>query len=77
MRIFCTWTAAQGYLDITIVSMTMWAALYYLPLYYKGVLGYSLIIRAVATLPLTIRSTPRAAVIGRLITKFRRFQAFL
>jgi MFS family permease len=73
MRIFSTVTAAQGYLSIAVLGMIMWAVIYYLPLYYEGVLGYSFIISSVALLPLTATMTPAAAVIGRLITKTGRY----
>jgi hypothetical protein len=75
MRIFSTVTAAQGYLCVAYVGMVMWAAIYYLPLYYEGVLGYSFIIGAVAIFPVTATLTPTAAITGRIITttgKYRR-----
>lgn len=77
MRIFSTWTAAQGYLGVTTTGMTIWAVVYYLPLYYEGVLGYSFIFGGVAILPMTLSTAPGAAVTGALITKFGRFRPFL
>ncbi|KAL3461815.1 major facilitator superfamily domain-containing protein [Aspergillus heterothallicus] len=77
MRIFARWTAAQGYLGIVRTGMTMWAAVYYLPQYFEGVLGYSFKISAVGLLPLTLSTAPGAAVTGALIIQSGCFRRFL
>lgn len=77
LGIFASRTAAQGYLGITMTGMIMWAALYYLPLYYEGVLGYLFIIGSVALLPVTVTVSPAAVVTGILITKTGRYRIFL
>jgi MFS family permease len=77
IQIFMSRTAAQGYLGITTTGMMLWAALYYLPLYYEGVLGYSFIIGSVSLLPATLTLSPVAVVTGILITKTGRYRGFL
>lgn len=77
VRVFGTRTAAQGYLGITTTGMAMWAAIYYLPLYFEGVLGYSFIIASVGLLPLTLTVAPMAVVTGVLIAKTGQYRVFL
>jgi hypothetical protein len=77
VQIFTTWTPAQGYIGITTTGMIMWGVLYYLPIYYQGVLGYSAIIGAVGLLPITVIFTPVAVVTGILITKTGKYRIFL
>ncbi|KAB5513367.1 major facilitator superfamily domain-containing protein [Coniochaeta sp. 2T2.1] len=77
VQVFGTWTAAQGYLGLATTGMIMWAAIYYLPLYYEGVLGYSVVVASVGLLPLTLTVAPMAVVTGILIAKSGRYRVFL
>lgn len=77
MRIFRDVTAAQGFVSIGVLGMIMWAVIYYLPLYYEGVLEYSFIVSALALLPVTGTMSPAAAIIGRIITKTGRYRRLL
>lgn len=51
--IFSNWTLRLLYLQTLIHGMILWSLLYYLPLYYEGVKGYTPIIAGVAVLPET------------------------
>ncbi|KAL4895396.1 putative MFS multidrug transporter [Aspergillus ambiguus] len=62
-RSSCVWLG--GYF---VTGFLLWSALYYLPLYYEAVKGYSPIIAGVALFPSTLTVTPTAAVAGFVIT---------
>lgn len=52
----------------------LWCALYYLPLYYEGVKGYSPIIAGVAVFPQTFTVAPASVVVGIVVTLTGRFR---
>lgn len=52
----------------------MWCTLYYLPLYYEGVLGMTPIMSGVAVLPLTLTVAPISVIIGLAISATGRFR---
>ena len=52
--IFSSWTLRLLYLQTLVHGMVLWSLLYFLPLYYEGVKGYSPIITGVAVLPETL-----------------------
>ncbi|KAE9379907.1 MFS general substrate transporter [Stipitochalara longipes BDJ] len=76
-QIFATRTAAVGYYQITINGMAMWAAVYYLPLYFEAIKGYSPLITGVALFPDTLLVAPVAAITGAMIEKFGKYQKIL
>lgn len=51
--IFNNWTLRLVYLQTLVHGIVLWSLLYFLPLYYEGVKGYSPIITGVAVLPET------------------------
>lgn len=51
--IFRNWTLLITYLGTMIHGMVLWSLLYYLPLYYEGVKGFTPIMSGVAVLPET------------------------
>jgi hypothetical protein len=62
--IFNNWTLRLLYLQTLVHGVILWSLLYFLPLYYEGVKGYTPIITGVAVLPETLLvarkfSTPR------------------
>lgn len=52
--IFNNWTLRLIYLQTLVHGMILWSLLYFLPLYYEGVKGYTPIITGVAVLPETL-----------------------
>ncbi|KNG83442.1 hypothetical protein ANOM_008034 [Aspergillus nomiae NRRL 13137] len=56
------------------LGLLLWCGLYYLPLYYQVVQGYSPIITGVALFPATLTVAPVAAVTGICITATGRYR---
>ncbi|KAI4272026.1 MAG: hypothetical protein L6R38_006706 [Xanthoria sp. 2 TBL-2021] len=56
--IFNNWTLKLLYFQTLIHGMILWSLLYYLPLYYEGVRGYTPIIAGIAVLPETVLIAP-------------------
>jgi hypothetical protein len=54
VSIFRNWTMRLIYIQIFIHGVVLWSLLYYLPLYYEGVRGYSSLVTGVAVLPETL-----------------------
>lgn len=52
--IFNNWTLRLLYLQTLVHGMILWSLLYFLPLYYEGVKGYTPIVAGVAVLPETV-----------------------
>ena len=52
--IFGNWTLRLIYLQTLVHGMVLWSLLYFLPLYYESVKGYTPIIAGVAVLPETL-----------------------
>lgn len=77
MELFASTISTAGYFGIVTTGMAMWAAVYYLPMYYEGVLGYSFVMGAVALLPLTLTVSPAAVVTGGLITQMGKYRTLL
>ena len=53
-EIFGNWTLRLVYLSTLVHGMILWSLLYFLPLYYEGVKGYTPIIAGVSVLPETL-----------------------
>lgn len=54
--------------------MILWCALYYEPLYYEGVKGYSPIITGISIFPETFTVAPVSVITGIVITKTGRYR---
>ncbi|KAJ5081048.1 hypothetical protein N7456_013286 [Penicillium angulare] len=66
--IFLNRTATVSFIGSTLQGLILWCTLYYLPLYYEAVKGFSPILTGVAIFPETFTVAPSAMVVGILIT---------
>jgi hypothetical protein len=60
--VFKTRTAAVTYLGTVVHGIILWSILYYLPLYYEAVKGFTPIVAGIALFPQTFTVAPAAAV---------------
>ncbi|KAI0999531.1 MFS transporter [Podosphaera aphanis] len=67
--IFNNSTMVLTYIQTVLHGIVLWSLLYFLPLYYEGVLEYSLILTGVAALPETGFVAPMAVVVGIVSAK--------
>ena len=74
LRIFSSRTAAVNYIGTFVHGMILWCLLYYAPLYYEAVKGYSLLITGVAVFPETFTITPVAILVGIAVSITGRFR---
>ncbi len=74
LAIFRNRTANIGYMTTTLHGLILWCLLYYQPLYYEAVKGYSPIISGVAIFPSTFTVAPMAVVTGITITKTNSYR---
>ncbi|KAL8697132.1 MAG: hypothetical protein Q9224_002454 [Gallowayella concinna] len=74
MVIFKNRTAAVSYIETVIHGMILWSLLYYMPLYYEAVKGFSPVISGVALFPETFTVAPASIVVGILITVTGRYR---
>ncbi|KAL8718066.1 MAG: hypothetical protein Q9225_004760 [Loekoesia sp. 1 TL-2023] len=72
--IFKNRTSAVSYIATVIHGMILWSLLYYLPLYYEAVKGFSPVISGVALFPKTFTVAPASIVVGILITVTGRYR---
>ncbi|KAK5113590.1 hypothetical protein LTR85_010819 [Meristemomyces frigidus] len=72
--VFANRTTNIAYLAATMHGMVLWCLLYYQPLYYEGVRGFSPVIAGVALFPATFTVAPTAIVTGFVISKFGRYR---
>ncbi|PQE20256.1 major facilitator superfamily transporter protein [Rutstroemia sp. NJR-2017a BBW] len=72
--IFNNWTTRIAYFQTMVHGIVLWSLLYYLPLYYEAVLGYSPIISGVAVLPETGFIAPMSIIVGILVSMFGRYR---
>ena len=72
--IFKNRTNLASYLGTVLHGIILWCILYYLPLYYEAVKGYTPIVSGVALFPETFTVAPAAMVTGFLITKYGRYR---
>lgn len=61
-------TAAVSFIETVLQGLVLWCVLYYLPLYYEAVKGYSPIVAGVSLFPQSFTVAPSAMVVGFLIT---------
>lgn len=69
-------TALICYLGTVVLGIGMYATIFFLPLYYQAVKGYSAIVSGVGVLPMAVLAGPAASVSGVLIAKVNRIKPF-
>ncbi|KAK4200408.1 major facilitator superfamily domain-containing protein [Triangularia verruculosa] len=67
-------TTVVCFFGTVITGLVLWCILYYLPLYFQAVKGYSPVISGVALFPQTFTVAPAGALAGGLITKFGKYR---
>lgn len=67
-------TAAVTYLGIFVHGLMLWMIIYYLPLYYQGVRGYSMILSGISAFPQTFTIAPAAVVVGFLVAYMGKYR---
>ncbi|KAI7213260.1 putative MFS transporter [Hortaea werneckii] len=72
--VFRNRTTNIAYATTAMHGMTLWCLLYYQPLYFEGVRGFSPIISGVALFPATFTVAPMAIISGIVITKFGKYR---
>ncbi|KAI9818754.1 MAG: hypothetical protein M1827_007574 [Pycnora praestabilis] len=68
LSIFRTWTAKVTFLTTFLHGFIIFLQLYYLPLYFEAVKGYSPVISGLAVFPQTLTVAPSALIVGILIS---------
>lgn len=74
LGIFGNRTTSVSYLGTFIQGIVLWCILYYMPLYYEAVKGYSPVIAGVALFPETFTVAPCSIASGIAITITGRFR---
>lgn len=74
LSIFQSRTASIAYATNVLHGMILWCVLYYLPLYFEAVKGYTPIVAGLALFPSSFTVAPAAVVIGLLITKTGKYR---
>lgn len=74
LSIFNSRTAAVNYIGTLIHGIVLWSLLYYLPLYYEAVKGYTPIIAGVAVFPETFTIAPISVLVGIAVSITGRFR---
>ncbi|KIV78381.1 hypothetical protein PV11_10103 [Exophiala sideris] len=69
LAVFSNRSANIAYATTALHGMILWCILYYQPLYFEAVKGYSPVISGVALFPATFTVAPMAVVTGLMITK--------
>lgn len=72
--VFRNRTTNIAYLNTALHGMTLWVLLYYQPLYFEGVRGYSPVVAGVALFPATFTVAPLAIITGVAISKMGKFR---
>lgn len=72
--VFKNRTAAVTYLQTFLHGVILWCVLYYLPLYYEAVKGYSPIVSGIALFPQCFTTAPSAVVVGIVVAMTGRFR---
>ncbi|KAK3072219.1 hypothetical protein LTR53_007211 [Teratosphaeriaceae sp. CCFEE 6253] len=73
-KVFANRTTNIAYLTTALHGMVLWCLLYYQPLYFEAVRGFSPVISGVALFPATFTVAPMAIVPGIVISKFGRYR---
>lgn len=74
LAIFANWTLRVTYFQTIIHGMILWSLLYYLPLYYEAIKGYSPIITGVAIFPETFTVAPASVIVGIVVSITGRYR---
>jgi MFS family permease len=74
LEIFTSKTATVSFIGTVIQGLVLWCALYFLPLYFEAVKGYSPIISGVAIFPDSFTVAPSAMIAGLTITKIGKYR---
>ncbi|KAL8357238.1 hypothetical protein RB598_002193 [Gaeumannomyces tritici] len=74
LRIFGRRTAAVCYFGTFVHGVVLWCMLYYMPLYYECVKGYTPAMAGVAIFPQTFTVAPTSILVGILVSRFGRFR---
>lgn len=74
LSVFGNRTINIGYFTTTLHGMILWCILYYQPLYFEAVQGYSPVVSGVALFPATFTVAPLAMVTGFMVTKFGAYR---
>jgi len=74
IRIFSNRSTSLTYLITFLHGMILWSIVYYLPLYFMGVKGYTPIIAGVTTLPQTLTVVPCAIIVGLVASRTARYR---
>jgi hypothetical protein len=72
--VFKNTTAAVTYLETVVHGIILWSILYYLPLYYEAVKGFSPILSGIALFPQTFTVAPAAMAVGVTIAITGRYR---
>lgn len=64
LSIFNKWASRTTYFQTVLHGMILWSTLYYLPLYYEAVKGFSPILSGVALFPETFSVAPASVAVG-------------
>lgn len=74
LDIFTSRTATVSFIGAILNGLVLWCALYFLPLYFEAVKGYSPVISGVAIFPDSFTVAPCAMLAGFLITKTGKYR---
>ena len=74
LSVFRNRNVAAAYVGTIILNMIVYTVLFYMPLYYQGVKGYSATITGIAVFPQTFTVAPAALVVGVLIGKLGTYR---
>ncbi|MCJ1281814.1 hypothetical protein MMC26_001137 [Xylographa opegraphella] len=74
LGLFSNRTGVLSYLCTSLQGIMIWSMLFYLPLYYEGVKGFSPVMSGVALFPQTFTTGPAAIIGGVLITITGRYR---
>ncbi|KAI1652987.1 putative MFS transporter [Daldinia decipiens] len=73
-RIFATWTAISAYIQTMLHGLILYAAIYFLTLFYQAVKLYSPVTSAIALLPETIGLSLSSIAVGALIGMTKKYR---
>lgn len=76
MSVLKSRTAAITYFMAFVHGIILWSILYYLPLYYEAVKGYTPIVAGIALFPQTFTVAPASIVAGVVISITGRYRGF-
>ncbi|PMD30686.1 MFS multidrug transporter [Hyaloscypha variabilis F] len=74
IRIFGNRSTSLTYLITFLHGMILWSIVYYLPLYFMGVKGYTPIIAGLGSLPQTLTVVPCAIIVGLVASRTARYR---